>query len=264
MNIFGNLAGYGPQEIGLFLWLPNFGHRCAHKKNAEALTRKLIDQKLVIPRKLPLNSGTALFLSAAGAEALIEQGISARSGKDYGRASDGTFFKKSKWKHHLLATGVLGHLARRGYAIISEASIRRKHDLEKYPDGIFYYDYEVEDENGQIVIERSETFWLEVESHRKTGPNMKFMVDSMVKSLKVNPLNGINQICGRTINCLAVAYPIESKDEKGNNIDHKFRVNNALKSKIRRDLPINFIGLENYGLGVSHIYETKEVLQANQ
>ena len=250
-----------PQELGLFIWQESK----SPKKNAEALTRKLVDQKLVIARKLPLNSGTALFLSAQGAASLKQElGIVASSGKDNGRASDGSFFKNSKWKHHLLSSGVLGHLNRDGYGIIAEAAIRRKHNLSKFPDGIFFMEFRDEDEDGNVLKEWQESYWLEVENHRKTGPNMEFMIESMLKSLKVNLFNDLNEICGRTINGLAVAYPIESRDEKGDNIDHKFRVTNAFKSIIRRDLPINFIGLESYGLGVSQIFETRVVVQARQ
>ena len=248
-----------PQELGLFIWQESK----SPKKNAEALTRKLVDQKLVIARKLPLNCGTALFLSAQGAAALQQEGIVASSGKDNGRARDGSFFKNSKWKHHLLASGVLGHLNREGYGIIAEAAIRRKHNLSKFPDGIFFMEFSDEDEDGNVQGWQ-ESYWLEVENHRKSGPKMDFMIESMLKSLKVNLLNDINEICGRTINSLAVAYPINSKDEKDNNINHKLRVTNAFKSIIRRDLPINFIGVENYGHGVSQIFETRVVVEASQ
>ena len=119
-------------------------------------------------------------------------------------------------------------------------------------------DFDVEGEDGE-VLEVSETFWLEVENHRKTGPNMAFMTDCMLQSLKINPLNDINEICGRTINGLGLAFSEKSKDENGHKIDHKMRVTNSLKNKIRQDLPINFISMEKYGLGVSSI-QLKEVV----
>ncbi len=160
-----------------------------------------------------------------------------------------------------MCAGALCHLSRADYEIIPELEIKRKHKLKKYPDGIFYIDYDVEDEDGQ-VLEVSETYWLEVENHRKTGPNMAFMTSCMLQSTKENMLNDINEICGRTINRLALAFSEESKDEKGHKIDHELRVTNSLKSKIRKDLPINFIAMEKYGLGVSSIIRKEVIIKA--
>lgn len=253
LEMIWNFGWLRSQELGLFLWQNSE----TPKKNAEALVRKLLDQKLVIPRKLPANSGSALFLSALGAEALLELGIVANSGKSIGRIEDGVWIPPKNWKHHLLASGALGHLKREGYSVIAELEIRRKHNLKKFPDGIFYMT-----EMG-IDEDRIDAFWLEVESHRKSGPNMEFMVDSMLKSLKVNILNDSNEICGLTINRLALAFPQKSEDENNHKIDHKQRVTNAFKNKIRQDLPMNFIGLENYGLGVSAIQRKQVTIKAN-
>lgn len=250
------------QEIGLFLWESGFGvNYNSYKKNAEALVRKLVDQKLVISRKLPQNSGTALFLSKQGADSLLELGIVANSGKSFGRIEDGVWLPPQNWKHHLLSSGALGHLVRNGYGVISESEIRRKYDLKKYPDGIFYMDYEKE-EDDVIIEQRSETFWLEVESHRKTGPNMEFMVDSALRSLlENNPFNNSNQLFGRSINRVAIAYSNSSSDENGNKIDHELRVTNAFQKKVNRDLAINFLQLKMYGLGVSGIKEKTVVIK---
>lgn len=250
------------QEIGLFLWESGFGvNYNSYKKNAEALVRKLVDQKLVISRKLPQNSGTALFLSKQGADSLLEVGILACSGKNFGRLENGVWSPPSNWKHHLLSSGALGILYRIGYGVITESEIRRKYDLEKYPDGIFYIDYENEEDD--VINElRSESFWLEVESHRKTGPNMEFMVDSALRSLlENNPFNNSNQLFGRSINRIAIAYSTSSSDENSNKIDHELRVTNAFRKKIDTDFPINFLQLKMYGLGVSGIIEKIVVIK---
>lgn len=239
------------QEIGLFLWIESV----SYKKNSEALVRKLIDQNLVIARKLPQNSGSALFLSKQGADALLELGILANSGKSYGSIIEGVWSPPSNWKHHLLSVGALGHLFREGYGVISELEIRRKYDLKKYPDGIFF----VDDENEK----NTETYWLEVENHRKTGQNnMGLMVDSALRSLVNNSLNDNNQLLGRSVNRIAFAYSPTSRDENNHTIDHKLRVTNAFEKKVKRDLPINFIALETYGLGVSSISEKEVTIKA--
>lgn len=229
------------QELGIFMW-PKSN---SYKKNAEALARKLIDQNLVIPRKLPLNSGTALVLSKKGADALIERDIDAVSQKSFGEMNKGVWTAPGNWKHDLLCTGALAYLKKRGFNVISEKEIKRKYpNLKKYPDGVF-----LNDENA---------YWLEVENQRKSGKLLNFMVDTLI-NLR---LNGI-ELFGKKFNIPVVAYAKNSIDEKKNKIDHKTRVTNASMKSANFDFNLHFIKLETYGFGVSDISTESIQIKSN-
>lgn len=72
-----------PQELGLLLW-PNSKSATTQGRN---FGQKILDEGLVIDRKLPLGAGTAYVLSTKGARLLNDniQDGKAKTGKDWGK-----------------------------------------------------------------------------------------------------------------------------------------------------------------------------------
>lgn len=101
------------------------------------LARSLAERQLVLLRKLPEGAGQALVLASAGARLLAENGVSAVTGKDLGKALNGTWIPSLSWRHDILAHCVLCDLHRQGYQVIPEAEIRRQAEAAtKLPDGL--------------------------------------------------------------------------------------------------------------------------------
>lgn len=208
------------------------------------LARNLAKRQLVLLRRLPDGAGQALVLASAGARLLAENGISAVTGKDLGKALNETWIPSLSWRHDILAHGVLCDLHRQGYQVIPETEIRRQAGATtKLPDGL-------------VLAPGAESRWLilEVENARKSGPNMNRLAETVVRVA-----NGEYEIVGkRPVGCL-IAFWKDSRDERGYQLDHRHRVARAVASVSYGDVPLTLLECTRKGsVGVAAV-ETIQV-----
>lgn len=235
-----------PTELGRFIY-PRNPHG---RKYAEKLVRKLKVMRLVLSRKLPgRGAGTAYVIAARGAAQLstwagIAKGGYA-SGKDWGVIHDGMWSPPSNWRHDLLAIGVLSHLAENsGTEVISEAHLRRTvPDARKHPDG--------------LVVCRSKGFslWLEVESTRKSGKNLEYLVRALIGASRGKPEAYYDEIQDVPIRLGMLAISERSYDERGYSLDHWGRFERKLRSMggLKSPVSILFCKMIVRGVGVHSI-----------
>lgn len=198
-----------------------------------------IESLLVIPRKLPCHGGTALVLSKRGADWLLDLGIDAKSGKNWGESENGEWRVPCWWRHDLLAAGVLSLLVAQGFSVIPERQIRRENPgVQKYPDGLIYR----ESEWGV------ESWWLEVESTRKTGKPMMWMAASLVNvAMGTCPM-----LSGIEPHRALVAMSRDARDQRGYRLDHVTRVKNAVYKQLGDEtIEIDFLYLQKKGAGIA-------------
>jgi len=233
------------QELGLLLY-PDPAINKYPYQYAVRLATKWREKQLVIARVLPDNAGTVLMLSKKGAEFLSEKGIDeAKSGKDFGSIKGDKWVPNIDWKHHIIASSILTQLRRDGFErFVSEIIIKRFNASErindKVPDGI-YLDEDLQCWNA-----------LEVESARKTGPDMKRLIRSIISTSEGNRI-----VMHNNIKCVSIAYDRNSTDERGYALDHRSRVISAIKKESSRDITLQFINCDfsNYAL---RSYETEK------
>jgi len=195
-------------ELGPLMW-PNGRHS---RHQADRLVRSWRDRGLIIERKLPHHAGRALVLALRGVRLLAEQGIVARTGKDFGETKGQHWCPPITWRHDLFATQILVHLYLQGFDVYPEAQIRREAGhLQKFPDGLAY-------RAGDQVI------WLEVEHARKTGRSMSQLAQALcaVSEGTATPILGL-----KPTSCL-VAFAATQRDERGYVLDHQSRLRRAI------------------------------------
>jgi hypothetical protein len=233
-----------PAELGLVMW-PGSAHAL---KMGERLARKIADAGLVIRRTLPEGAGSALVVAEGGARLLREAGIvNARSGKDWGSVSGGTWSPTAEWRHDMLAAGFLALLVWRGTAedVRPERQISREHPgLMKVPDGLWL------SESGHVG-------WLEVEHSKKAGARyLHAMADSLVSVA----CGHAPSLCGWP-QALApcVAFPAMVRDSRGHRIDHRLRVSAAIRAAATQDIAMQLVELELNQVGAVIDFKAQRV-----
>ena len=221
-----------PQELALLMWPKN--KRETAINFAESLARKWRAKGYVIARKLPEHAGTALTLSAKGAEFL---GGGAKTGKDWGNTAAGGIWTPPKtWEHDLIAHGVLTWFAHGGaFEVTPEHKIRQQMRLEKYPDGLLIHK---ETGNGYV---------LEVENTRKTGQSHRDLVEAVVRASAGYNLNDV-RIVGA-----ALAFEPRQLDERGYAVDHEERLKKSIAKVIKQNTTVGFAQISMRGFGVGSV-----------
>jgi hypothetical protein len=228
-----------PTELGLFLYEKN------SRKYASKLLAKLKKDRLIIERPLPERQGKALLLGKNGAALLRENGILAKSGKDWGTLTDKEFRPSLTYKHDLLVAATAA-------ALVDDYDMETERNLEAYLGGAILN--KVPD--GLLVRwdDRESYVWLEVESARKTGRqytkrgyqqqagHFQKLINALVDAARGTKWG----VAGREfkIKGACVAYDINAKNELGHKIDHRGRIERAIKAQIASDIEIMFVGLE--------------------
>ena len=190
-------------------------------KYAEKLLRKLLALNLLIPRPLPRRyAGNAYVLSKHGADLINGwRGWSSRdghqSGKSWGKTSPSGWQPPTSWLHDLIATGVLTHLAARGFDVTPER-VLRNHEPEanKHPDGIATW------RRGNDPY----SIWIEVENARKTGDAANQLVRALVGASRGKPPCYFDTIQDAPVRYGMVILDANVRDERGYNIDHWGRI----------------------------------------
>lgn len=188
-------------------------------KYAEKLIRKLRGLGLLIVRPLPRRyAGNAYVLSTRGSDLLNEWGRhnGYRSGKDWGATSPAGWQPPVSWRHDLIATGVLSHLAAKGYEVLPERLLRGYvPDAEKHPDGL-----------ATLRKGKGDPFsiWIEVENARKTGRAADTLVQTLVKAARGKPPTYYDTIQDAPVRHSMVVLDSNVRDERGYHIDHWQRI----------------------------------------
>lgn len=236
LNHIHNFGWLRAAELGRLLW-PNSAYS---QKYAERWARMAIENQIVIPRRLPGKAGTALVLSKRGADLLLDFGVrGAKSNKDWGESEEGIWHVPRWWRHDLLSAGVLSLLASVGFTILPERQIRRQNPgLQKYPDGLAF----------KVQDGATYSYWLEVESARKTGKSMTLMAANLV-----DVASGASPTLSYlTPNRGLVALCKGAEDERGYQLNHATRVKNAVYRQLgEHEIELDFLYLNKKGVGVS-------------
>ena len=228
-----------PTELGILLFNRHT------RKYASKLLTKLRKDRLIIERQLPERQGKALLLGKNGAALLRENGILAKSGKDWGTLTDKEFRPSLTYKHDLLVAATAA-------ALVDEYDIETERNLEAYLCGAI----PTKVPDGLLVRwdDRESYVWLEVESARKTGRqytkkgyqpqagHFQKLINALIDAARGTTWG----VVGREfrIKGACVAYDINAKNELGHKIDHRGRIERAIKAQIASDIEIMFVGLE--------------------
>lgn len=223
-----------PQELGMLLWPRN----SASRKYGEALVRKWQRHNLVITRSLPRHAGSGIVLSQRGADFLKQNGVPGKSGKDWGETHHGVWVAPRWWRHDLLAMGVLAIMHSDGYQIIPERQLRRECECVKFPDGLI------------LSPDGKTTWWVEVESARKSGKAMTEMVEMLVKVAQ----GSAPKLAGRKATNSLLCFVEGETDERGLSLNHGIRVMNAIERTANADTRLEICKLELSGQGVSALW----------
>ncbi len=227
ISIFGFLRSI---ELGKLLWQ----NAKNNHKYAQRICRKWLSKGYVIKRELPSKAGFAYVLAAGGVKFLKEKDIDSKTGKDWGKIVDGKWIPPNEWKHHLMANMFLVAAKMQGYSIHPEHLIRSRGATGKIPDGIYF-----DDDNVYVI---------EVENHRKTGKNMELVSKSIIKTIK-QLVSGY----GNRKSFPVLVYPKNSNDERGNKIDHRKRLINAITKEADDDFQLEMKELEIDGFKLKSV-----------
>lgn len=256
INKFGWLRSY---ELSHFIFPEDAS---AARQRTDSLLKKLERRQLILSRILPKGAGKAWVLRKKGAELLsnsfdFPEGTKIRPGTNFGVTKKQTVKRKGKdtvidvwtpsdqWQHDLLAAGVLAFHSPDHFIIYSEREIRMMNlGLPKIPDGLI------------INKETNEGEWLEVENSRKTGGNMRFLAEQLAYVANVN-----TQLLGYKINKVIVAYIKDALDEKGDSINHRLRVSNAIATYAKQDTDILFMPVELAGFSIAEAEYVQETIK---
>lgn len=226
-------------ELGILMW----PHLASQQVLGSRLAKKLVERQLVIERRLPEGAGRALVLATAGVRLLAEAGIDAASGKDIGKELGEHWIPALSWRHDLAAHGVLAALYRNGYDVFPEHQLRRQAGrMAKLPDG--------------LARKGGEVLWLEVESARKSGPEMRKLAVAVcaVAEGAVRPVMGLQP------NVPMVAYYADATDERGHQLDHRARVTRAVQEAATRPTMVMWAACLNRGAGIGEMALERETL----
>lgn len=227
LRIINKMGWIRPQELGRLMW-----SEAPHgSKYGERIARTLQAKDLVIARKLPSHSGTALVLSTKGARFLNERvDVQAKSGKDFGETSGSMWQPPKVWKHDLLATSFIAHRLPEIMGFISEKQFKKAYPyVAKVPDAL-------------IVESNNEITWIEVEHARKSGlVGMQLMAKTIVSHL-TNESHFFDRPCTK----VGIAYPADSIDDRGYAINHRKRVTEAIKLQLNegQSVEVSFYELQ--------------------
>lgn len=226
------------RELGSLLWpkaasaakksLPDDAKAQNQRIMANAVIKRLQDQRLIIQRALPKLAGNAIVLSAKGARLLNTYQIKARPGDSWGRAQDRTWTAPSQWQHELLTAIILVRAVYYGYDIKTELELRSDNPGQtKYPDGLIRS--VLTDRTPHLIL----TQWLEVESADKSGAKLQRLTSYLLKVQR----GEAPTLSGWTANAAVVAFRDDMLAPSGNRIDHLNRISSAVQRHIGADLP---------------------------
>lgn len=215
------------EDLGRLMW-PNSQD---FKRQAYRLVRSWRKRHLVIERLHPEFDQTLLVLSEKGAAFLKKAGIGyAESGSSWGRITNDQWRPGKNWRHDLACTRLSISLSRHGHLITTERQIRAEHADEKprkWPD--------------LISIKDGETFWIEVESARKSGENLDDLAQAII-DLTFNRTTELLEVDASPV----IAYQVDARDTTtGHHIDHLLRVKNAVARLTRTALTLKCFALDN-------------------
>jgi hypothetical protein len=230
-------------ELGTLMWPQHTSQQVLGSR----LAKSLIERQLVIERRLPEGAGRALVLAAAGVRLLAEIDIDAVSGKDIGKELGEHWIPAFTWRHDLAAHGVLAALYRNGYEVFPEHQIRRESGrLVKVPDG--------------LVKKGSAVFWLEVETARKTGPEMRKLAEAVCAVAD----RTAHDVMGLKSNAPMVAYYADATDERGHLLDHRARVTRAVQTAATKPTSVMWAACLRRGAGIGKMKFEMEVLTSDE
>lgn len=263
-------------ELGRLLWKNNLNAR----NYADRVIRGWRERDLVITRHLPNGAGCAYVLSSHGANFLqqakktlqdrIEYRDTAlpldpvdaaqwahigdqnlKTGKSWGVTKNGSWRPPLSWRHDLLSSGALAHMFAAGFAIISEAQIRRENiGMEKIPDGLIY-----------VPGDRTKVLWLEVERASKSGDDkLQLMANALCRvAQQTMPV-----VCGFAATTPVVAFALDGRDDRGLIINHKTRISNAITRAGTTQVAVEWIECTMEGLGVASIMRSASIIDTDK
>lgn len=180
VQIAHHLGGWITTPIMAWMLWPAAGNR---KKYAERLMAEMIARGWLLKRVLP-NRMTAGVVTAAGAKMANESYAlpphsllsTTKSGTDWGKTVSGKWSPPLSWKHQLRAGKFMAWISARQWqapwrmgTILFDMQIQRCNPtMLKRPDGLF--SLYVPD------TDKTHTVWVEVESSRKTGPELTKLI----------------------------------------------------------------------------------------
>ena len=225
---------------------------------ATQTVKSWVERELIILRKLPARAGSVCVLSSAGVRLLEAEGITARTGKDVGKETENGWIPGQRWKHDLLAHGVLVRFAALGYTIFTEHQIRKGVNLTKIPDGLAVRAHDV------IVFEaersaKAGSGWKKDDGTGKSRPRDGGALANFIASVAGKP----EKILGFTPTRVGIIFDPEEKDTRGAAINHKLRVTALIKKEATRDVKVTWLAVQTENHGVISMQETHELLICN-
>lgn len=180
-----NLGGWVTTPILAWWFWPT---ALARKKYAERLMADMIEQGLLLKRTLP-NRSNAGVVTVSGVrranDLMVDYTIdsslgdaSIKPGTDWGKSNGGEWTPPTSWQHQLRSgkflSWIRGMSKGRISTVMFDTEIQRSNPtMFKRPDGLFTV----------MPLNESKSptsFWVEVESARKTGPNLTALIDALI------------------------------------------------------------------------------------
>lgn len=242
LHLIHRFSWLRPQEIGRFIW-PGSKHSEIY---GVRLGLKLQKAELVIARRLPRHSGTALVLSQSGSARLRDVGINASTGKDIGTKFGDHWIPRKTWEHDLLCTSLLILIKEKKYLdFYSEYEIRAANPRSiKIPDG--------------FICSAKEVYWLEVENTKKSGPNMTEMVKHSLRVARHG-----EEVFGKDCRHIAFAYPQVSQDTRSYKVNHRLHLVNAIQAQLASNESVAVLLLQVIQKSGAAIDFTSEILKVH-
>ncbi|WP_313818822.1 hypothetical protein [Cupriavidus sp.] len=226
-------------ELGILMWPQHASQQVLGSR----LAKQLVERQLVIERRLPEGAGRALVLAAAGVRLLAEIGVGATSGKDIGKELGEHWIPALSWRHDLAAHGVLAALYKNGYEVFPELELRRQVGrIAKLPDG--------------LARKGGDVLWLEVESARKSGPEMRKLAAAVCAVAD----GAMPPVVDLTPTVPMVAYYADATDERGHQLDHRARVTRAVQGAAKRPTEVMWAACLYRGAGIGKMVLERETL----
>lgn len=228
-------------------------HRHGYVQTTQ-MVKSWVERELVITRKLPGRAGSICVLSAGGVRLLATADVTAVSGKDIGKETPEGWRPGLRWKHDLLAHGVLVRLAAQGYQVFPEAVIRQSGPLSKIPDG--------------LAVKGADVLVLEVERTHKGGAGVRsdgrpHEGGQLGKSLAAISAGRGEKVLGHAPTRVAIVYDADEIDARGARMNHKLKVTTIVKKQSSADVKITWIAVKTENCGVVSMTESRSTIESD-
>lgn len=251
LRIVGRFGWARTDCVGPLVW-PS-AKEASSIRMAQRLMRRLVKEKLLIERTLPLQAGSAYILSGSGLRLARQHGTRFQTNKDWGNIENRVWAPPGDWIHDLwLQLSIVWILRNAPFGKVvrfwTERELHSTTAQKKIPDALF------QTQSGEI-------YWVEVERSKKSGAPQDLMIETVLQILgkKVT-------ICGVVPGSILFVVPTNLVDSKGHKINHRQNIENAFTRKTTSDILPLFLEFEqkgaaptNFSIGEQRVIESDSV-----